>query len=406
MLSVAGTDIDQATVGMRPRLHRFGTDASALGDASPAALLRDPQDTASPVLKTLLERVRVGSAPGERDDGHVVCLAIEGGGMRGAVSAGMCLVLEAAGVVPAFDRIYGVSAGALNAWALAVGQAALSATHYQDAASYRVINRLRPLVGRPVIDFDLLFEELIAARKPLSFDRLAFGPELHVLATSLDTLSLRVLDGFVDGDELRHAVRASASLPRLGGQHPVFRGERMADGGLIEPIPFETALADGATHVLALRSRPAGYRKGSIMEVSELLALRDDPRLLELVRARHGIYNHQAAALQRGDDARVLQVAVPDGSRLIGRLQADPRRVVEALRLGARAMASALLADAVDLCWQPVVHHAAATERPALEPVPAGTTRRRLSSVRAVVNGWSAPAEAGPASAGPAATDT
>lgn len=382
MLSVVGTDIDQATVGMRPRLHPFGIDASALGDASPAALLREPRDAASPVLRTLLERVRAGSVPGAREDGHVVCLAIEGGGMRGAVSAGMCLVLEAAGVVSAFDRIYGVSAGALNAWAIAVGQAALSATHYQDAASYRVINRLRPLVRRPVIDFDLLFDELIAARKPLSFDRLAFGPELNVLATSLDTLSLRVLDGFVDGDELRHAVRASASLPRLGGRHPVFRGERMADGGLIEPIPFKTALAQGATHVLVLRSRPAGYRKASIMELSELLALRDDPRLLELVRARHGIYNRQAAALERGDDARVLQVAVPDGSRLIGRLQADPGRVVEALRLGARAMASALLADAVDLCWQPVVYRAAATDRPALAPVPAATIRMTQPPLR------------------------
>jgi predicted acylesterase/phospholipase RssA len=37
----------------------------------------------------------------------VVCLAVEGGGMRGAVPAGMCLVLEEAGLIPSFDRIYG-----------------------------------------------------------------------------------------------------------------------------------------------------------------------------------------------------------------------------------------------------------------------------------------------------------
>ena len=49
--------------------------------------------------------------------------------MRGAVSAGMCVVLEAAGLVGAFDCIYGVSAGALNGSATAAGQAALSATH-------------------------------------------------------------------------------------------------------------------------------------------------------------------------------------------------------------------------------------------------------------------------------------
>jgi predicted acylesterase/phospholipase RssA len=135
-----------------------------------------------------------------RADDHLVRLAIEGGGMRDAVSAGMCVVLEAAGLVAAFDRIYGVSAGALNGWATAAGQAALTATHYQDAASRRVINRMRPLLRRPVIDFDLLFEELIGARKPQSFERLASGPEFRALATSVETHSLCVLAGFADRD--------------------------------------------------------------------------------------------------------------------------------------------------------------------------------------------------------------
>jgi predicted patatin/cPLA2 family phospholipase len=143
----------------------------------------------------------------------------------------------------------------------------------------------------------------------------------------------------------------------------VFRGERMADGGLLEPIPFETALADGATHVLVLRSRPAGYRKPALAGLGELLALRDDPRLLELVRAHRGLYNRQAATLQssttRAGAADVLQVAVPDRTRLLGRLDADAGRVVEALRLGACAMASTLLTTAIDLCWQPVVYRAA-----------------------------------------------
>ena len=166
--------------------------AAGLAAAHPAALLRAPEDAPSPVLRITLERARAGSRPGLRADDHLVCLAIEGGGMRGAVSAGMCVVLEAAGLVSAFDRVYGVSAGALNGWATAVGQAALSATHYQDAVSRRGINPMRPLIRRrPVVDFDLPFEELIAAHNPLSFDRLAFGPEFRALATSLETGSLR-----------------------------------------------------------------------------------------------------------------------------------------------------------------------------------------------------------------------
>ena len=140
--------------------------------------------------------------------------------MRGAVSAGMCVVLEAAGLVDAFDRIYAVSASTVNGWGMAVGQAALSATYYQDAVTHRVVNPLRPLVRQPVIDFDLLFEELIAARKPLPFDALASGPELRMLATSLDKHALRVLSGFPDMSELVDAARASMSVPRLAARRP------------------------------------------------------------------------------------------------------------------------------------------------------------------------------------------
>ena len=328
--------------------------------------LRAPEQVSHAVLRVMLERIVSGSAPGRRSDPHVLCLAVEGGGMRGAVSAGMCVVLEAAGVVDAFDRVYGVSAGALNAWATAVGQAALSATHYEDAVDRRVIDPIGPLRGRPVVDFDLLFEELIGARKPLSFERLSAGPELRVLATSLDSMSLRVLDRFADAAEVLSAVRASSALPRLAGQPPTFRGERMADGGLIEPIPFATAMVEGATHILVLRTRPRDYRRPAMRELGDLIALRDNPPLLELVRARHGIYNRQARTLERAEaeglaGVHIQQVAVPLGTRLIGRLEADACRVMESLRLGAHAMASTILAHPVDLCWQPVVYRGSST---------------------------------------------
>jgi predicted patatin/cPLA2 family phospholipase len=338
--------------------------------AHPGAFLRAPDEVDEPVLRIVLERTRAGSRPRGRDDPHVVCLAVEGGGMRGAVSAGMCVVLEATGVIGAFDRIYGVSSGALNAWATAVGQAALSATHYEDAARRRVINRMRPLLGRPVIDFDVLFEELIARRKPLSFSGLSSGPEFRALATSLEPpMSLRVLKGFADFDEVMQAVRSSAALPRLAGRPPVYRGERMADGGLVEPIPFETALAEGASHVLVLRTRPAGYREPALRELGDMLAVRDDPGLLELVRARHGLYNRLASALEqparrRGGPPHLAQVTVPDGTRLVGRLESNIRRIAEAVGLGATAMASALLTEAIDLCWQPVVYRTAPVDRP------------------------------------------
>ena len=129
----------------------------------------------------------------------------------------------------------------------------------------------------------------------------------------------------------------------------------MADGGLIEPIPFETPLREGATHVLVLRSRPAGYRNRGLREFGEALVARGSPQFAALLGERRGVYNRQASELERGAEA-VQQVAVPDGTRTIGRLQSDEEGVVHALRLGAKAMASAVLTAPIDLCWQPAVY--------------------------------------------------
>ncbi len=53
--------------------------------ADPASLLLAPEEgVADPMLRILLDRARSGSWPLGRSDPHQVCLAIEGGGMRGA----------------------------------------------------------------------------------------------------------------------------------------------------------------------------------------------------------------------------------------------------------------------------------------------------------------------------------
>src|ERR1700739_2781030 len=82
--------------------------------------MRAPADKeTTDVLRVLRERLRAGSRPGSRTDGLRVALSIEGGGMRGAISAGMALALHELGLVPAFDAVYGASAGAITgAWLL------------------------------------------------------------------------------------------------------------------------------------------------------------------------------------------------------------------------------------------------------------------------------------------------
>src|SRR6059036_911679 len=84
-----------------------------------------------PVVEIIRRRRAEGSRPGERQDGRRVALAIEGGGMRGVVSAGMTAAIEQLGLRDAFDEVHGASAGAFNAAFLLAGQAGYLATLYQ-----------------------------------------------------------------------------------------------------------------------------------------------------------------------------------------------------------------------------------------------------------------------------------
>mmetsp|Transcript_21293 Transcript_21293/g.61070 ORF Transcript_21293/g.61070 Transcript_21293/m.61070 type:complete len:878 (-) Transcript_21293:33-2666(-) len=67
------------------------------------------------VMKVISQRVRTNSTPGNRSPGDTahLALAIEGGGMRGAVSAGMAAAIASLGLSDAFDSVYGSSAGCI-----------------------------------------------------------------------------------------------------------------------------------------------------------------------------------------------------------------------------------------------------------------------------------------------------
>jgi predicted patatin/cPLA2 family phospholipase len=85
---------------------------------------------------------------------------------------------------------------------------------------------------------------------------LASPVEYHPLGTDAKTGESTDLRPLIStAAELRLALRASASLPFLAGPPVQLRGQRFYDAGVAEPIPFRTPHAQGATHVLVLRSR-------------------------------------------------------------------------------------------------------------------------------------------------------
>jgi predicted patatin/cPLA2 family phospholipase len=219
-----------------------------------------------------------------------------------------------------------------------------------------------------VVDLDFLFDEVIARRRPLSAAGLAAGPEFRAVAVSAATAELRVLRDFESTADLLAAARASCSIPTLAGAPPTYRGEPMVDGGLLEPIPYRTALREGATHVLVLRSRDARYRARSQDRLAERMLARAHPGLAPLLQSCSWRYNRDAAELERqgAGSPLVQQIAVPAGSRLVSRFCIDPGRIADDVRLGARTMASALYGEPATRFWQPFPDLLPAKAAPAL----------------------------------------
>ena len=152
-------------------------------------------------------------------------------------------------------------------------------------------------------------------------------------------------------EELWTALLASVA-DAVGGREPVeIGGRRYLDGGMASPIPVAEAIAAGATHVLALQTRPFGVPRksasGSATGSSSATCAGSIPALVAVYRrADRGVRaaggGHRRAAPRRGDGAppHVLGIRPAAGTPCVGQLErrsavlaeaaADAERLVEA----------------------------------------------------------------------------
>jgi predicted patatin/cPLA2 family phospholipase len=305
-----------------------------------------------PVVQTLLRRRSEGSLPGSRTDGRRVALVIEGGGMRGVVSAGMTAAIEQLGLRDAFDEVHGASAGAFNAAFLLAGQAAYLATLYQYGfGDPRFVSALRALRGGPAFDMDHVINHVWTWDRPLRFDEvLGSGIDLHCTATDADRAAIVDLTALGSEEEIRCAMRASGRLPWLAGGPVSFRGMRLLDATLAEAIPLHVACASDVTDVLVLMTRPEGVAHAGLSPIVARLTDRYlraiNPALVELRVTRSPRYDALTARLaaMAADPACAPAVCVirpAAGSLVVSQLESR----VSALRTaGAHGMRSAWMA--------------------------------------------------------------
>ncbi len=305
-----------------------------------------------PVIALIRRRREQRSLPGRRDDGRRVALVVEGGGMRGVISAGMTAAIEQLGFTDTFDEVHGASAGAFNVAFLLAGQASYLTGLYQHGfGNPRFVSVRRVLRGRSLFNMDYVVNEVWRTQRPLRTDRILASPiELHCTATDVDTAEAVDLTDLRDDAEVRQAMLASARLPWLAGGPVPFRGRMLLDATLAEPLPVEVPRRT-ATDMLVLQTRPHGVThtplSNGVANLTDRYLVKINPALVELRRTRSARYDALIGQLARQSHDPAAQPAVcvirpPAGSPLISQMENRAAVMASAAGHGFRAAWMAL----------------------------------------------------------------
>jgi len=300
-----------------------------------------------PVLDILRKRRETGSAPGRRglSDNARVALAVEGGGMRGVVSAGMLIALADLGFSEGFDEVYGSSAGAINAAYFLQGQRweALS-QYYCELSGKEFIDRRRPLRGGSMVDLSFLRDEIFSNRRPLRLELLSGSRvRLFVAITNVDEHKAELVSDFTSSRDLAEALTAGACMPILAGPPVRFRDHRCLDASVLLEHPASAALSGDCSHVLVLNTKyPRAPRRSDVGRrvLRRYLNRLDDGLGEDYWRHCRLTRNHRLTLQERAErqGKEVLSISPRPGWKAIGRLERDMGLLLRAAQEGYEAV--------------------------------------------------------------------
>ena len=220
-------------------------------------------------------------------------LVLEGGGMRGAFTAGIIDYFLKNNIY--FDYTIGVSAGANNGANYTSRQRVRNKKIFTELVEDERYMGIKNLIkDGSYFGMDFLFHQL--PHQILPFDYSSFknsDTTLKVAATECQSGRVEYFkpQEYEEINEIDRIFKASSSLPLVS--NPVEIGDKQyLDGGIRDSIPVKKAYADGYKNIVIVLTREKGYRKSQIKAKFLLeLFLRKYPNLVEDLKQRHQIYN-------------------------------------------------------------------------------------------------------------------
>ncbi|PKM96235.1 MAG: patatin family protein [Firmicutes bacterium HGW-Firmicutes-1] len=264
-------------------------------------------------------------------------LILEGGGMRGAYTAGvMQYFLEKE---LELSYVIGVSAGACQAMSYVSKQHGRNKkVTIEMVLDPRYIRYKGIFDGTGLFNMDFIFDQIPNELVKYDYDTFRKSKQkLLAVATDCKTGKPVYLDchDSISNDELNMMVRASSSLPLYA---PVvkLRGMDLLDGGLSDSIPIEKAISDGNKKNIVVLTRCNGYRKkqSNAVALYKLLLGKDCKGAVNALQNRYKDYNNALDALDMYCKEGLAYVIAPSEDLNIKRAEKDIKKLEQLYQLG------------------------------------------------------------------------
>lgn len=247
---------------------------------------------------------------------------------------------------PPFDLVIGVSAGACCATSYLAGQHGRNRRIFVELMTSRIfVDPWRLLTGGSVFDMDYLMGPVATVLDPLDLDAVqGSGVRFEAGVAEAYTAEARYLPA--DGPDLLQALLASVAIPVLYRGGPIrFRGGAYFDGGAVDPIPLERALALGATDVTVVTTHPRGWRPVPMSPLERAVARVGLARFPALRRAldapRRRAYNRALDLMEQPPAGIHLAVYAPPTDFAVSRTTREPALLAQGYTQGLEAVLKA-----------------------------------------------------------------
>lgn len=262
-------------------------------------------------------------------------LVLEGGGVRGAYTAGALSWLKDNSI--SFDYSVGISSGAVYLTCfLADNMQAARMMSTKYAAGPECVGYQAFLKEGHYVAYKYIFDKCLKEKEHLTMAPIREKkPEMEVGAYDLGE-GKTCWFGPEDLDDDLVLLRGTCALP-LASAVVEYKGRRLLDGGITKMVPIERAQEKGCTKFMVITTKPRDYVRKPAAPIVEFLmgiVYKECPQAAKDYHVRHLNYNHQMDIVRSLADENKAILCCPSRTIKVSRWKGDEEKCKELYQLG------------------------------------------------------------------------